>query len=967
MQKVKRKGKFLGILLAFALVVAMLPVFPETAAANVKYDSLRVIPDACLKTVSVYAFNSETLQGMVIDPSKYTVQFKGNTTSIEGTNAEAIAAGFDTVYSALASDPEATSTVTATLTEAVGSKNIGDKATGTFLPGGLYSLSIGFDIHGNANQSCIKVGRIELLPYAGLSLAYDHKGHLIPPGRVADQYYKREGHVTTAEEINGFPTEPGDYTVYTLVAFQNDKYEMNAMGSHYYQYFTIDENGLLVSGELSEGAIVVDPIAKSVTVKTQNGSVVPAESYTLAFEQKTINAGYISGGSTFPTSQGTWRVVATAKDDSTYTGTLTSDDFVVGGGRFAGITVDPVAMTVAVTDTDGLTFDPTKDSDSYSVGFFEQQETNQGIEDNYLGEAFPTEFGTYVAVVKSLISGDEDSMISSLPFTVPVDAAKFTATITEVSVGAVATGEDEEKYVPVVVTFTGTGDVSEFADKHKNIEFLESMATATLSGTDYNLGTCSTTLMEVDTDDALAGATYPSYKWSTSTKTGKMKLNVPVLDSVDVQGVEVVPGYGYSAVNGVVNGDTMNFWIETYLRDGQIVKSNLATVPLEINSLPKTYMIEPKATVVEAPTISGETSFTTTTEVTITGPSGSEIYYTDDGTTPTTSSAKYTEAITLTETKTIKAIAAKGKVTSEVATKTFTKESSGGGGGGYSGGGSTGGGGGGYSGGGNSGGSANPGATDSKTTTPVTEKTTNADGSVTETTKTTNADGSKTETQKTTAKDGTVTEMNITVMVDGSKTETQKTTATDGTVTETQKKLASDGSGTISETVTAKDGSVNTSSVTLGKDGKATSIVNSSITKDNDMQTFSFAVKGKKASVSLVETTSKKVTISSKITAADGNTYNVSSISTDAFEGMKFKELNLPASVKNIEPDALKGTKLKTLNVSGKKIKLGEGCLKKTDKKLVINVSSKKVKKSVESQLAKAGNPTAKVKVSKKK
>ncbi len=289
---------------------------------------------------------------------------------------------------------------------------------------------------------------------------------------------------------------------------------------------------------------------------------------------------------------------------------------------------------------------------------------------------------------------------------------------------------------------------------------------------------------------------------------------------------------------------------------------------------------------------------------------------------------------------------------------------SGGGGGSYSGGGSSGGGGGG---GGSTGGSADPATTDPKTTAPVTEKTTNADGSVTETTKTTNADGSKTETQKTTAKDGTVTEMNITVMVDGSKTETQKTTATDGTVTETQKKLASDGSGTISETVTAKDGSANTSSVTVGKDGKATSIVTTSVTKDKEKQTVSFAVKGNKASVSSVETSSGRVTIPSKIMAADGNTYNVSSISADAFDGLKLKELNLPASIKKIEPKALKGTKLKTLNVAGKKIKLGKGCLEKTGKNLVINVPSKKAQKSVESQLATAGNPKAKVKVVKNK
>jgi len=78
--------------------------------------------------------------------------------------------------------------------------------------------------------------------------------------------------------------------------------------------------------------------------------------------------------------------------------------------------------------------------------------------------------------------------------------------------------------------------------------------------------------------------------------------------------------------------------------------------------------------VVNAPTISGETPFQESTTVTITADEGCTIYYTLDGTDPTTESTQYTEAITLTETTTVKAIAAKGETVSEVATATFTKE-----------------------------------------------------------------------------------------------------------------------------------------------------------------------------------------------------------------------------------------------------------------------------------------------------
>ena len=77
--------------------------------------------------------------------------------------------------------------------------------------------------------------------------------------------------------------------------------------------------------------------------------------------------------------------------------------------------------------------------------------------------------------------------------------------------------------------------------------------------------------------------------------------------------------------------------------------------------------------IVEAPVIAGETPFATSTEVTITAAEGASIYYTNDGSTPTDASTAYSEALTLEATTTIKAIAVKGGITSEVASKTFTK------------------------------------------------------------------------------------------------------------------------------------------------------------------------------------------------------------------------------------------------------------------------------------------------------
>ena len=80
-----------------------------------------------------------------------------------------------------------------------------------------------------------------------------------------------------------------------------------------------------------------------------------------------------------------------------------------------------------------------------------------------------------------------------------------------------------------------------------------------------------------------------------------------------------------------------------------------------------------------APVISGTTPFTETTSVSMQAVQGAEIRYTTDGSTPTAESTLYSEAFTLSETTTVKAIAIKDGVSSEVSTKSFTKGEGGGG------------------------------------------------------------------------------------------------------------------------------------------------------------------------------------------------------------------------------------------------------------------------------------------------
>ncbi|GEM_PF-1547829 len=73
-----------------------------------------------------------------------------------------------------------------------------------------------------------------------------------------------------------------------------------------------------------------------------------------------------------------------------------------------------------------------------------------------------------------------------------------------------------------------------------------------------------------------------------------------------------------------------------------------------------------------APEISGNANFVGSTEVTITAAEGASIYYTLDGTEPTTASTPYSAAFTINATTTVKAIAVLDSKTSGVASKTFT-------------------------------------------------------------------------------------------------------------------------------------------------------------------------------------------------------------------------------------------------------------------------------------------------------
>ena len=112
---------------------------------------------------------------------------------------------------------------------------------------------------------------------------------------------------------------------------------------------------------------------------------------------------------------------------------------------------------------------------------------------------------------------------------------------------------------------------------------------------------------------------------------------------------------------------------------GEITNSSALVLTMGTQCRPTSLVVTYESSanpISERPIISGAEAFLTSLEVTIAAEEGAKIYYTLDGTEPTTSSSQYTGAITLTATTTVKAIAkVDGKDASLVESKTFTKVS----------------------------------------------------------------------------------------------------------------------------------------------------------------------------------------------------------------------------------------------------------------------------------------------------
>ena len=420
------------------------------------------------------------------------------------------------------------------------------------------------------------------------------------------------------------------------------------------------------AGVLPEYKFVIGKAPLTVTADSKTakfGNTPPALTYTpsgLKGEDKIdeigadITIGY-EGGVT-PSALGDHTIVVSGNaETANYTVTYINGKLTITEKDIQTITAEDVTLTYG--DTNGK-ITATSNGDgvlSYAVATGEDVIS---VDEN--GNITIKKAGT--ATVKVTASETADYAAAEKTVTVTVNKKKVAVPVADTKEYAY-TGTAQTYGVASTDDYTVTGGVQTDAGEHP--------VTITLKDENYEwdgtLGTYTFVIKQADV--------------TITAKSYTIKLG------------DTLPTYEYD-VTGLVNGEALpiTVTISCPTVDNSVAGSYDIVVSGAAESTNYTYtyvngtLTVSEKEVVAAPTftpVSG-TTFTSTQNVTIAcATEGAKIYYTTDGTAPTTASTLYEGAITINKTTTIKAIAVKdGMADSAVVTATYTKKSTGGGGGG---------------------------------------------------------------------------------------------------------------------------------------------------------------------------------------------------------------------------------------------------------------------------------------------
>ena len=159
-----------------------------------------------------------------------------------------------------------------------------------------------------------------------------------------------------------------------------------------------------------------------------------------------------------------------------------------------------------------------------------------------------------------------------------------------------------------------------------------------------------------------------------SKQSQQMPLEMPIGNIQGLTSAEVAQIKKYIELETILDVQFTDADGETFIPVGFTpeVVGDESTTPASVTVIKNGNVVKADV-VLGAPVIDGDTPFASTTEVTIEAEEGATIFYTTNGSTPTEDSTEYSEALTLSATTTVKAIAVKGTYVSTVASKTFTK------------------------------------------------------------------------------------------------------------------------------------------------------------------------------------------------------------------------------------------------------------------------------------------------------